>query len=62
MKLHIKKKRYRNNPKVYCEKSINFFKKVEKHEVEELIEFHGTEDNFCKKCLKKYRDSIKLEI
>lgn len=55
MKLHIKIKRYRNNPEVFCGKPIGFFDKVEKYEVEKLIEFHGTNNHFCKKCLKKFR-------
>jgi len=57
MKLHIKIKRYRNNPEVYCGKSVGFFNKTEKHETERLVKFHGTEKYFCKMCLKKFRNS-----
>ena len=56
MKLHIKIKRYRNNPDVYCGRSIGYFDKVEKHEVYNLIKFHGTKKHFCQHCLRMLRN------
>lgn len=54
VKLHIKPKRFRTNPKAFCGAPVTFFNKVEKYEVEHLIRMHGTDKYFCSKCLKLY--------
>ncbi len=62
MKLHIKIKRYLNNPYVYCGRSIGSFSKVEPHEVKRLLKFHETDEYFCATCLKYWRKKQLTEI